>query len=85
MKAQEFIKQYGWGEARTCLTYCSKRGDYIYYKNIEVNFQDLKQLVDAWELVQSWGGINDSKVAVSVSRHKKYLERAIELVESVDA
>ena len=34
------------------------------------------------ELVASWGGLADAKVAVKVSRHKKYLKRAIADVES---
>ena len=42
----------------------------------------LKQLVKSHELVASWGGLPDAKVAVKVSRHKKYLKRAIADVES---
>lgn len=42
----------------------------------------LKQLVKSHELVASWGGLADAKVAVKVSRHKKYLKRAIADVES---
>ena len=47
-----------------------------------VSLNDLKRLVESWELVEQWGGLEDAKVAVKVSRHKKYLKIAIADVES---
>ena len=61
MKANEFVKKFGWREAQKCLPYCSKRGDFIYYKNIEVNFNELKRIVESHELVEGYGGIKKAK------------------------
>ena len=61
MKANEFVKKFGWREAQKCLPYCSKRGDFIYYKNIEVNFNELKRIVESYESVESCGGLVEAK------------------------
>ena len=42
----------------------------------------LKQLVKSHDLVASWGGLADAKVAAGIGSHKKYLKRAIADVES---
>ena len=67
MKANEFVKKFGWREAQKCLPYCSKRGDFIYYKNIEVNFNELKRIVESHELVEGYGGLLRAK-----SHYEKY-------------
>lgn len=53
MRANEFVKEFGWGEAKVELIYCkcAPSGN-LFYKNIGVSIADLKRLVEAWDLVQ---------------------------------
>ena len=85
MDAKEFVKQYGWGEARKCIPYCLKRGDFIYYKNIGINFNNLKTLVDAWELVEKFGGLESCYEKLymlhELTEDPEPIREAIELVE----
>lgn len=89
MKANEFVKKFGWGEAQKCLPYCSKRGDFIYYKNIEVNFNDLKRLVESHRVIEACGGIHMARADVmdldgfeKTSPHWMKIKQAILDVES---
>ena len=95
MKANEFVKKFGWGEV---IKFVGWYGGDTSFKFLKVKEQtisvhsgdqpydfhidDLKRLVESHELVESWGGLADAKVAVKVSRHKKYLKKAIADVES---
>ena len=83
MEAKEFVKQYGWDEARKCIPYCSKRGDFIYYKNIGINFNNLKTLVYAWELVEKFGGLFHAKVTLEKEGFTGGIELDDELIEDV--
>ncbi|EIM39533.1 hypothetical protein HADU_06789 [Acinetobacter sp. HA] len=76
MKANEFFKKHGWNDTKVMIESPFGLGEYEYL------WDDLKRLVESHELVASWGGLADAKVAVKVSRHKKYLKRAIADVES---
>lgn len=71
MKANEFFKKVG---IEAVKSYIVAYEDHL--------TDELKRLVESHELVASWGGLADAKVAVKVSRHKKYLKRAIADVES---
>ena len=86
MKANEFVKKFGVHIADHCLNDCASPDDrwFIHHGALidGEDFDDLKRLVESHELVASWGGLADAKVAVKVSRHKKYLKRAIADVES---
>ena len=96
MNAKEFIKQYGWDEAKSTVNFFGG----IFHKldeneNVIFTFQidDLKQLVDAWELIQKRGGLSEAKaieqqywnsgigIAMAVAME---LKQAIELVESIN-
>ena len=64
MNTVEFIKRYGWEEAKSTVNFFSG----IFHKldeneNVIFTFQidDLKQLVDAWELVHNFGGLKRAK------------------------
>lgn len=98
MKANEFVKNKGpktaklivdcWIDYPETDVYLPDMMEYTFIA-IEptencpfVSLNDLKRLVESHELVASWGGLADAKVAVKVSRHKKYLKRAIADVES---
>ena len=63
--------------------FCSPLGE----SNILVD--DLKQYVDAYELVQSYGGLEQSKSLsmsqVGLKKHYDELQQAIKLVEQVNA
>lgn len=55
MTAQEFIKQYGWYEAKKHLKFME---DVKARRDIHGWFMDdLKQLVDAWDLIENFGGL----------------------------
>lgn len=104
MKTQEFIKQYGWSKFVVIVFESIGHGantfydthDELYYgqiNDIRVSVADLKQLVDAWELVNKYGGLSEAKAveqqywnsgvgaAMIVAME---LQQAIELVESVN-
>jgi len=100
VKANEFVKEFGWLKACDIVAHIPDRFMSCYYDRVcyctkykkysdrfqpritLVNIADLKRLTESWELVASWGGLADAEVAVKVSRHKKYLKRAIADVES---
>lgn len=97
MRANEFVKKHGLNKAKVLLstqgkTIANLKSEYTEEQLKEyqgyivsgdlMSFVELKRLVKSHELVASWGGLSDAKVAVKVSRHKKYLKRAIADVES---
>ena len=65
MTAIEFVKKYGWGDAKICLLNCASPEDKWFMRRGDLisgqDFDDLKQIVDAWELVEKYknrhGGI----------------------------
>ena len=89
MKANEFVKKYGVGAAKNILHGMDGASEFTAHMPGDawdeptlVDAVCLRRLVESHELVASWGGLADAKVAVKVSRHKKYLKRAIADVES---
>lgn len=54
MKANEFVKKFGWEYAKHILTDDAPLV-------IDLNYTDLKRLVESWELLEKLGGINKSK------------------------
>lgn len=64
MKANEFIRKHGWKEAKgVCngiFTGC------VTYKWAELNTDDLKRYVDAYELVNECGGLHKAKERVAM-------------------
>lgn len=57
MKANEFIKKFGWDEAKAFLSFDSDV-EIIYTASF---FDDLKRLVESHELVGNFGGIKRAK------------------------
>lgn len=98
MQANKFVKNNPWllkhgakglkdiiADAKEYKYFCLSNLGHSYANHsagVSVAISDLKRLVKSWELVVSWGGLADAKVAVKVSRHKKYLKRAIADMES---
>lgn len=83
MKANEFVKKYGWVVASTDLRNHEKYNT----RSILYNYDDLKRLVEAHELVESYGGLEVAKTCEYSEDldHVKYnvdLAKAINLVES---
>ena len=61
MNAIEFVKKYGWKEAQICLLNCAMPQDRWFMRRGDLisghDFDDLKQIVDAFELVEKSGGL----------------------------
>ena len=104
MNAVEFIKQYGWSKSTVIVFESIGHGantfydthDELYYgqiNDIRVSVTELKEYVDAWELIQKRGGLSEAKaieqqywnsgigIAMAVAME---IKQAIELVESVN-
>lgn len=79
MTAQEFIKQYGWEMSKAFLNNWSSLSEDYGFK-----VDDLKQLVDAWELVSTYSDMDTAKFFSSKQPDNLELKQAIELVESVN-
>lgn len=83
MKANEFIKKYGWEEANKKLVFYDKT-----YPNVSRLQQGLKPYVDAYDLVESYGGIDSATKHLKseyrrISTPKTYLvlEQSLSLVK----
>ena len=50
--------------------------------DLSFHTEQLKQLVESHELVESWGGIEDAKTVSKMGKYYKYLKQAIADVES---
>lgn len=99
MKAAEFIKKFGWGEAKSfvnktnelygCITdlhhasngYISVLVPHL-VRDFDTSIKDLKSYVDAYELVQKFGGLIEAKKCIDDKIYPE-LGRAITLVEEV--
>lgn len=88
MKAVEFIKKFGWDFSKEF----SKKGYELsetYPNDIAIGFiDDLKRLVESWDLIQSKGGLENAKedklLANELGFGFKGLAQAIADVESVE-
>ncbi|MEG1232407.1 MAG: hypothetical protein RSE18_01125 [Acinetobacter sp.] len=89
MKAIEFIKKFGWIDASHKNVWfhfgCSSERSFESIHGFRI-IEDLKPYIDAWELVQSYGGLDKSK-ELSCSNNVIFnvhpLRKAITLVEEV--
>lgn len=104
MDAIEFVKKFGWEKAKEAIThvawcetaYCIrlKHGCFKSASDCCVDINDLKQIVDAFELVEKAGGIDNAKGICSVEDTHYLgcklpncddLKQAINLVEQCNA
>lgn len=54
MKANQFVKKFGIREAKIALMYCkSTLCGTVFYKNIQVDLEDLKRMVESYDLVNN--------------------------------
>lgn len=98
MKANEFVKKFGWERARKIVNeagykHCTFNLNLNAWQQFpspdcdHVVINDLKRLVESWELVESIGGLAFAKnfLDKTGSTMGGMLEQAIQLVESVNA
>ena len=90
MEAKEFVKKFGWDEAKARLN----NNIDMFYLGWGFYSRDLKTLVDAWELVEKFGGLFHAKATLEKEGFTGGIElddeligdvvlkQAIELVES---
>ena len=88
MKANEFIRKFGWGEAKFYLGNAHKDALWVSFdlpehgiKDIVIYVPDLKRLVESHELVEKHGGLIESKIYVECCNDID-LSKAIADVES---
>ena len=85
MNATEFVRDKGWGYVVRFLNYDPCIGDDVC--NLDLNEMDnLRRLVNSWELVESYRGLDNAKRFLSICAEwiKPSLEKAIQDVESVE-
>lgn len=91
MDAIEFVKKFGWEKAKEAIThvawcetaYCIrlKHGCFKSASDCCVDINDLKQIVDAFELVEKLGGVEKAKTYVPDHYKSERLKQSINLVE----
>ena len=59
MKANEFVKKFGWEEAKIICN--GVFTGVVCYKWVELNIDELKRLVESWDLVELCGGLEVAK------------------------
>ena len=91
MKANEFIKNFGWKKAKEVIVLGNKYAENGILKletfcgdEMDVNVSELKSLVDSFNLIGSYGGLNGAKVHLLSVKYESrlILEQAIKDVES---
>lgn len=75
MKANEFIKKHGWEYAKHILTDDAPLV-------MDLNYTNLKRLVESHELVEKLGGLDEAKIYVPDGYKSERLKQAIADVES---
>lgn len=86
MKAVEFVELVGLAESKRIVRDNEIKGLYRHLNVCHVDLPELKRLVESWELVESYGSINQAKQAIiDGNNHCMFidLEQAIADVESV--
>lgn len=72
MNAVEFVNKHGWEEAKKA-SESIFNGD-VTYKREEINLDDLKRLVESWELVEFIGyDLDGAKQVYEFSKDLKFL------------
>lgn len=92
MNAIEFVKKHGWKDAKICLLNCASPEDKWFMRRGDLisgqDFDDLKQIVEAWELVERIGGFESAvkerdfrRINNILQSYDKELSDAISLLE----
>lgn len=81
MNAVKYFKVYGLSEAKRILNDARGCASVRLYDKYEFSTDDLKQIVDAFELVGKLGGVENAKTYVPDHYKSERLKQSIELVE----
>lgn len=77
MKANGFVEKFGWLLSKA---FVENWSDLAIHYGFDI--ADLKRLVESWELVQEYGGLENSKIEVKKRPSQLLLKQAIADVES---
>lgn len=80
MDAFEFVKKFGFGEAKRVLHDSRGCASVRLYDSYEFSTSDLKKIVEAFDWIELCGGIDDAK-SLAIVHNDVDLKQAIELVE----
>lgn len=65
MKANEFVRKFGWIKAKYCLELCASPQDkwFVFDGNLicDDEFDKIKRLVESHDLIEQWGGPHGAK------------------------
>ena len=67
MKANDFVRERGWGYVIGVVTSWKNKNPHLVVcvdSNTVIHIEELKNLVDAWEIVKKAGGLKEAKQAV---------------------
>ena len=90
MKANEFVKKFGWDKVKSIVLDFNYNSSNKFIVNLTdnsaISIYDLKRLVESYELVESFGGLEGAKdkyySCVQNYETSSHISRAIEDVES---
>lgn len=92
MNAIQFIKDYGFTQAKECLSICASPNDKWFIHNGDLvsdsDFDDLKRLVESVDLVNELGGVEKCKGYIQVCFYKgrdMYGERLKQAIADYEA
>ena len=71
MKAVEFVKKFGLGKAKGIVAVMMD--GVVNYNGESISYSDLKQIVEAWKLVENQGGLISSK------KYLKFLQASVDI------
>ena len=88
MKANEYVKLVGWEYAKLNASSCSHQYYFLHNGYAEVCVSELRLLVESYDLVQEYGGLDKAKVELDSTDYNseqdfyETLKQAIADVES---
>ena len=87
MKANEFVKKFGWNDARVCILNCACPEDRWFMRHGDLvsdqDFDDLKRLVESHEMVEKFGGLDKAKKSLEKA-YKRFTTKISYSVEIDD-
>lgn len=84
MNAVEFVKKYGWDTAKDLANRDKTSVGYLSVEHHDICQDDLKRLVEYYELVEQFGGIEECKKIIASMRPAVYeLTKGDELKQAI--
>lgn len=85
MKANEFVKKFGWDKVKSIVLNFNYNSSNKFIVNLNnnstISIYELKHLVESHELVESYGGITEARIKQAINGNKRLIV-AIADVES---